>query len=133
MARAGSAGEVESTAVAAIAHGGQAVFDVRHVRASNGEACPAKIVVTAATLAFVPDAACETGAFTIPLASVTSVDTPRTASTNLLDIEYSIPGKRGGKQRLHLAGSRAHGASAQAAPLTPIRNVIAAAQGQAAR
>ena len=129
-ARAGSAGEVESTAVAAIAHGGQAVFDVRHVRATNGEGCPARIVVTAATLAFLPDASCETGAFTIPLASVTAVETgpvtPQTANANLLNIEYSVPGKRGGRERLRLAGSPSHGGSAPAAPVTPIRNVIVA-------
>ncbi len=135
-ARAGNSSQVESTAVAAIAHGGQAVFDVRHVRATNGEACPARIVVTAATLAFLPDASCETGAFTIPLASVNSVEavTAQSTSANLLSIEYSVPGKRGSRERLRLEGPRMHGASAaQVAPVTPIRNVIVAVQRPAAR
>jgi len=127
-------GDVEGTAFAAIAHGGRAVFEVQHLRASTGESCPARIIVTATSLAFAPDAACETDAWTIPLASVTSVETgqiiPETVDANALNIEFNDRAKSGSKGRLSVrVSSRRVGAdAAQPTPVTHIRNVIVAVQ-----
>lgn len=133
-ASAAGHGDVEGTAFTAIAHGGRAVFEVQHLRASTGESCPARIIVTATSLAFVPDTACETDAWTIPLASVTSVETgpiiPETVDANALNIEFNDRAKRGSKGRLSVTVSpRPVGANtAQPTPVTHIRNVIVAVQ-----
>ena len=147
MAASGAGhGDVEGTAFAAIAHGGRAVFEVQHLRTSGGASCPARIVVTATSLALIPDASCEAGAVTIPLAAVTSVETaqvtPQAAGAEVLNIEFNDRGKNG-KGRLSLAGSPAHAAGARGAqPLSHLRNVIVgvapssvggAAKGTAAR
>ena len=131
MAASGAGhGDVEGTAFAAIAHGGRAVFEVQHLRTSGGASCPARIVVTATTLALIPDASCEAGAVTIPLAAVTSVETakvtPQAAGAEVLNIEFNDRGKNG-KGRLSLAGSSSHATGARAAPpLSHLRNVIVA-------
>jgi hypothetical protein len=131
MAASGAGhGDVEGTAFAAIAHGGRAVFEVQHLRTSGGASCPARIVVTATSLALIPDASCEAGAVTIPLAAVTSVETarvaPEAAGADVLNIEFNDRGKNG-KGRLSLAGSSSHATGARAAPpLSHLRNVIVA-------
>jgi hypothetical protein len=80
LAAGGGPRDAEGAAVDAIAHGGKAVFELQHFHASPPALHPARIVITATTLEFVPEAPGETGAFTIPLASITSVQLGKNAS-----------------------------------------------------
>lgn len=140
-------GEVEGTARDAIAHGGKAVFELQHFDPSTGVLHPARIVVTATTLEFIPEASCEIGAFTIPLASVTSVQTgqsiPETSNASLLNIEFndhgqhrlalrnSSPKPRGTSDAGH--SSPPPSAAQQAALLTHVRNVILSVERSSSR
>jgi hypothetical protein len=85
-------GDIEGTALDAIAHGGNAVFLLQHFDESKGNMHPARLLLTATTLEFLPEGPCEIGAFTIELASITSVKTGQggaeMAGAGLLNIEF---------------------------------------------
>ncbi|HEY4381224.1 MAG TPA: hypothetical protein VGN01_12815 [Acidobacteriaceae bacterium] len=80
LARAGNPHDAEVAAHDAIARGGQAVFELQHFHAAPAALHPARIVITATTLQFVPEGPCTTGEFTVPLASITTVQTRQTGS-----------------------------------------------------
>ncbi len=134
--------DAENTALAAIVHGGKAVFAVQYLNASTGVSHPAQIVVTAATLAFLPQAAGEPAALTIPLESIASVRMAPAVSGragDLLSIEFNNPARPGPRARLTFRDSPALLPGPQSAspssfhpsttPLVRIRNVILATQG----
>ena len=138
IAASGGEGDVEVTALEAIAHGGEAVFDVQHLDETTGVWHPAQVVVTAEALGFLPEGSCEAGAFTVPLELVSSAQAGQSDAerfdANLLNIELSDRGQHGRSMtgRLTLREPLSNGVEPAGVPesemLTHIRNVIAAAQ-----
>jgi hypothetical protein len=99
LASGGSPGAAEGSAIDAIAHGGKAVFELQHFHAAPVRLHPATIVITATTLEYIPETVCETPAFTVPLASIVSVQIGRKAPDgshlDLLNIRFKARGADG--------------------------------------
>jgi hypothetical protein len=84
--------DAQTAAAASIAHGGQAAFELQHLHTSTGVSHPARIVITATTLEFIPKGPCPTGPLTIPLASILSVQinqaSPQSRNLILMHINF---------------------------------------------
>jgi len=134
VAASGDPGDAQAAALESIAHGGKAVFELQTLGAGPTNLHPARIVITATTLQFIPEAAYKTGAFSIPLASIASVQMGGNVSDqpglSLLIIRYNDA--KSGKGELSLtdvsessaAGRSQSSPAQQAAFLGAIRNVI---------
>jgi hypothetical protein len=138
VAAASGQGDVEATALEVIAHGGVAVFEVRHFDAAAGTWHPARLIVTATGLAFLPQGPCEMGMLASPLTAVGSVQieqsTAAKSGADLINIEVGgQQGYGGSARRLSLSGPLSKSAGPSAAPesllLTHIRHVILGVQG----
>lgn len=70
-----TAGDPQTAALASIQRGGSAAFELQHLHAPSAGTHPARLVITATTLSFVPQAAGDSSPRTIPLASIASVET----------------------------------------------------------
>ena len=96
LAQAGDPHAAQVSALDAIAHGGKAVFELQHIHASPATLHPARIVITASTLEFLPEGPCTLGSFTIPLSSITAVqmraDASGPASLPVLNIRFDGSG-----------------------------------------
>ena len=144
LAAGGNTREAQAAATEAIAHGGKAVFELQHVHASPLSLHPARIVITATTLEFIPEASCATGAFTIPLASITSVQMGQNSadqsSLYLLNIQFNA-GRASGQLSFRDSSSHRNPNAAQissqlssaqeTALFTAIRNVLLQGKGRA--
>jgi hypothetical protein len=105
-----------ATALAAIHRGGNAAFELKHLQAGSH---PARLVITATTLAFIPQAAGDTAPLTIPLASITSVET----SPSQLSIKFNSRSNAAGNSQLIFGDS-----TQSSSQITAIRNLILAAK-----
>ncbi|HEX9202182.1 MAG TPA: hypothetical protein VF865_21670, partial [Acidobacteriaceae bacterium] len=151
-AASGNPRDAEAAALQAIAHGGKAVFELQHFHASPLGLHPARIVITATTLEFIPEGPCEAAPFTLPLTSIASVEMGQNAAElsglYLLNIEFKFAGSRpsgaratpaelsftGSSSRLHkpnaAQASRQLSSAQETALLTAIRNVLLAEKGR---
>jgi hypothetical protein len=82
----------QTAAAASIAHGGRAVFELTYFHAPPLSSHPAKIVITATTLEFIPEGPSPTRPLTIPLASILSVQidqaSPQSRKLVLMHINF---------------------------------------------
>lgn len=128
LAADGDPRQAEIAALAVLARGGTAVFEVQHYHPAQRSAHPARIVITPTSLQFIPEAPCAAGQRSIPLASVRSLLMRQNASApgpNLLNIEFE-----GGTLSLAPFGpAKSSGVTSASATqptlLTAIRNVLA--------
>ena len=144
-------GDADVAALEAIAHGGKAVFELQHFHRLPMDLHSARIVITATSLEFIPEAHCKTGPLTIPLASIRSVQIGENArgltDLYLLDITFDSPNSSKGttaSRQLRFGDSSSHSGTAstadQFAPqlsssqervlFIAIRNVILAAKAR---
>lgn len=99
LAEGSDPARAESAALEAIKHGGKAVFELQHYHAWPTGLHAARLVITAKSLEFVPEAACKYADFTIPLASIKSVDVgENTFNAYLLDIKLDDSQERKGRE-----------------------------------
>jgi hypothetical protein len=119
VATGASHGDVERTALDAIGNGGKAVFEVQHVDSKTGAVYPARILLTTNTVVFIPEAAGDTNAFSIPLRSMRVVG--NASDAGLMKIEFNVGEK---KEELSLRAAPTQAA----ALLAHVRNVIRSLQ-----
>ena len=127
---AGDSGDAQAAALDSIAHGGSAAFELQTVGAQPSSLRPARIVITATSLQFVPEAAQSKGAIGIALASITSVQMSRNVSEQILTVRYNDA--KSGAEEISLtdvsgestAGRSQSSPAQRAALLGAIRNVI---------
>jgi small GTP-binding protein len=148
LAEAGDQAQAESAALEAIKHGGKAVFELQHFHAWPTGLHAARLVITSGSLEFIPEAPCKYADFTIPLASIKSVDMgENTLAVYLLNIKFDDSHERKGKEakgqisftgpssRLDSSSSAYHVSSQRSmsqdtALFSAIRNVILTAKGR---
>jgi hypothetical protein len=83
----------------AITRGGKAVFDLQHYHAFEVALHPAEIIITSATIEFVPEGSCKYPAFAIPLDSIKSVEMGRNDLDHyLLNIKFDNSHNKKGKE-----------------------------------
>jgi tetratricopeptide (TPR) repeat protein len=148
LAEAGDPARAESAALEAIKHGGKAVFELQHFHAWPTGLHAARLVITSGSLEFIPEAPCKYADFTIPLASIKSVDMgENTLAVYLLNIKFDDSHEKKGKEakgqisftgpssRLDSSSSAYHVSSQRSmsqdtALFSAIRNVILTAKGR---
>jgi small GTP-binding protein len=150
LAQGGDSNQAESAALDAIRHGGKAVFELQHFHAWPTNLHAARLIITATTLEFVPEAPCKYGDFTIPLTTIKSVEMgENTLNVYLLNIKFDDSHEKTGKgkeakgqisftdssSRLDNSSSAYHvssqrSVSQETALFSAIRNVILNAKGR---
>jgi hypothetical protein len=148
LAEGGDPSRAENAALDAINHGGKAVFELQHFHAWPMGLHAARLVITAESVEFVPEAPCKYADFTIPLASIKSVNVgENTLNSYLLNIKFDDSHEKKGKEakgqisfsdssaRLDGASNVYHvssqrSMSQQTALFATIRNVILNAKGR---